>query len=73
MIRSLAALACLWEALRRPGHRRDGVAVDDAERAATLEGRWVDHRRDFWADFREGQRQAARLCLEAGQPACQKP
>ena len=27
--------------------------------------RVVDHRRRFWAEFREGQRQAAASCLEA--------
>jgi len=41
----------------------------EAEEATTTRNgqtsRVVDHRRRFWAEFREGQRQAAASCLEA--------
>ena len=70
------ALMRVWDHLRRAGirdwgrpWRREVKGRAEAEEAATTrEGqtsRVVDHRRRFWAEFREGQRQANARCLEA--------
>jgi len=76
------ALMRVWDHLRRPGIRDwgrpwrwDVKGRAEAEEAATIrEGqtsRVVEHRRRFWAEFREGQRQADARCLEADRVAKQ--
>ncbi len=50
------------------GDHPDSCGAEAEEAATTREGqtsRVVDHRRRFWAEFREGQRQADASCLEA--------
>lgn len=63
----------VWDYLRRVGirdwGRRDVKRRAEAGEAATARDeqtrRVVDHRRRFWAELREGQRQAEACCLEA--------
>ncbi len=70
------ALMRVWVHLRRAGirdwgrpWRRDAKRRAEAGEAATAwdeqTRRVVDHRRRFWAELREGQRQADASCLEA--------
>jgi len=76
------ALMRVWDHLRRAGIRDWGRPwrwdvkgrAEVEEAATTREGqtsRVVEHRRRFWAEFREGQRQADERCLEADRVAKQ--
>ena len=66
------ALMRVWDYLHRARIRDRGREVkgtaEPGEGGTTLDGetrRVVEHRRRFWAEFREGQRQADARCLEA--------
>jgi hypothetical protein len=57
----------IWNFLRR-------APVREAEATLYEETRHVvDHRRRFWADLREGQREAAAACLESERVLKQRP
>ncbi len=65
----------VWDYLHRARIRDRGRlgggksrTAEPGEGGTTLDGetrRVVEHRRRFWAEFREGQRQANARCLEA--------
>ena len=65
----------VWDYLHRARIRDRGRlgsgksrTAEPGERGTTLDGetrRVVEHRRRFWSEFREGQRQANARCLEA--------
>lgn len=65
MKRPWQALARHWEwLLRREGKRRGEGSIASRKEDGEDRGSWTQDR--FWAEFREGQRQAEENCLEAG-------
>jgi hypothetical protein len=56
----------IWNHLRRPPIRATTPNEEDAYRV-------VYHRRRFWAELREGQREAEAACLEAERLLKQRP
>jgi hypothetical protein len=57
----------IWNYLRRAPIREAAATPDEETR------RVVDDRRRFWAELREGQREAEAACLEAERVLKQRP
>ena len=57
----------IWNYLRRAPIREAATTPNEETR------RVVDHRRRFWAEVREGQREAEAACLEAERVLKQRP